>query len=156
MKGRNFLVVSILFFVICNILLIPVCEASNPFTDVPSAHWAYDALSLLAARGLLSGYPDGAFKGASSVTRYEMASAVARVLAEIDVEKVDKRDIDLIKELVAEFSDELGTLNVKVEKIDARLDVMEKDIGGWSMSGVFQFDAKFGADVQKRFDEQPW
>ncbi|MDI9392769.1 MAG: S-layer homology domain-containing protein, partial [Synergistota bacterium] len=58
--------------------------AANPFMDVPMNHWAYDAVSQLASRGVVSGYPDGAFKGEWKATRYEMASVVARALAYVD------------------------------------------------------------------------
>ena len=36
--------------------------AANLFMDVPMNHWAYDAVSQLASRGVVSGYPDGAFR----------------------------------------------------------------------------------------------
>ncbi|MDR7570917.1 MAG: S-layer homology domain-containing protein, partial [Armatimonadota bacterium] len=32
---------------------------SQPFADVPTNHWAYDAIAELAAKGLIEGYPDG-------------------------------------------------------------------------------------------------
>ena len=59
----------------------PVFAATNPFMDVPMNHWAYDAIGQLAAHGILSGYPDGTYKGKQPTTRYEMASALARALA---------------------------------------------------------------------------
>ena len=30
--------------------------AANPFADVPTDHWAYDAVSTLAADGVIEGY----------------------------------------------------------------------------------------------------
>ena len=30
--------------------------AANPFSDVPADHWAYDAVSQLAADGVIEGY----------------------------------------------------------------------------------------------------
>ena len=32
--------------------------ANNPFSDVPADSWAYDAVSTLAADGVIDGYPD--------------------------------------------------------------------------------------------------
>ena len=125
---------------------VPAFAASNPFMDVPANHWAYDAISQLASRGVISGYPDGSYKGGQPATRYEMASAVARALAKIDFEKASKQDLELLKKLVLELKDELDALGVKVDKIDGRLKVMEKDLGGWSMAGQLRFDAKFGAE----------
>lgn len=121
--------------------------AANPFMDVPEGHWAYDAVAQLAARGVISGYPDGAFKGTQPATRYEMASVVARSLAKVDLEKASKHDMDMLKKLVMEFKDELDALGVKVDKIDKRVSVLEDGIGGWKLRGSFRFDAKFaGSD----------
>ncbi|EFQ23342.1 S-layer domain protein [Aminomonas paucivorans DSM 12260] len=118
--------------------------AANPFMDVPMNHWAYDAVSQLASHGVISGYPDGSYKGAQPATRYEMASIVARALAKVDLDKASKQDVEMLKKLVVEFKDELDALGVKVDKIDARVAVLEKDMGGWSLSGQFRMDAKFG------------
>ena len=120
---------------------------TNPFMDVPQGHWAYDAVALLASRGIVSGYPDGAFKGAQPATRYEMASVVARALVTIDAEKASKQDLELLKKLVMEFKDELDALGVKVDKIDKRVAVLEDGTGGWKIRGTFRFDAKFSNDT---------
>ena len=127
---------------------VPAFAATNPFMDVPASHWAYDAVAQLAARGVISGYPDGSYKGAQPATRYEMASVVARAMARIDMEKASKQDVEMLKKLIVEFKDELDALGVKVDRIDARLAVMEKDLGGWSMSGQFRFDANFGMNEE--------
>ena len=130
-------------------IALPAFASSNPFMDVPANHWAYDAVAQLASRGVISGYPDGSYKGGQPATRYEMASTVARMLAKIDMEKAGKQDLELLKKLVLELKDELDALGVKVDKIDGRLKVMEKDLGGWSMSGELRFDAMFGADEKQ-------
>lgn len=118
--------------------------AANPFMDVPMNHWAYDAVSQLAARGIVTGYPDGAFKGEWKATRYEMASIVARALAYVDMNKASKEDLELLKRLVVEFKDELDALGVKVEDLDGRVSTLEKDIGGWRFWGELRLDAKWG------------
>ena len=117
--------------------------AANPFMDVPAGHWSYDAVAQLAAKGVVSGYPDGAFKGAQPATRYEMASVVARALAKVDAEKASKQDLDMLKKLVMEFKNELDALGVKVDKIDKRVAVIEDRLGGWKLRGQFWFDAAF-------------
>jgi hypothetical protein len=116
--------------------------AANPFADVPAGHWAYDAVAQLAADGLISGYPDGAFKGARQATRYEVAAMVARAVARGDELHASKQDLELLKKLVMEFKDELDAMGVKVNKLDKRVSTLEKNIGGWKISGVLKFDAK--------------
>ncbi|UCH34782.1 MAG: S-layer homology domain-containing protein, partial [Armatimonadota bacterium] len=59
--------------------------AQGAFSDVPSDHWAYDAVQELAQDGVIIGYPDGTFKGQRQMTRYEFAMALSRIL---DMERV--------------------------------------------------------------------
>ena len=53
--------------------LVTTAFAANPFSDVTPDSWAYQAVSQLAASGIVNGYPDGTFKGQNDITRYEMA-----------------------------------------------------------------------------------
>ncbi len=117
--------------------------AANPFADVPMNHWAYDAVAQLAANGIVVGYPDGAYKGPQPATRYELAAVVARALANVDMNKASKQDLEMLKKLVVEFKSELDALGVKVDKLDARVAVLEERIGGWKFSGNFRFTAKW-------------
>jgi len=124
----------------------PAFANVNPFMDVPMNHWAYDAIGQLAARGVLSGYPDGTYKGNQPTTRYEMASALARALAVVDMTKASKQDVEMLKKLVVEFKDELDALGVKVDKLDSRVAALEAGVGGWKFWGEFRFDAKFAGE----------
>lgn len=117
--------------------------AANPFSDVPPGHWGYDAVDQLASRGAVLGCGDGTFQGNRPMTRYEMASIVARTLAMIDMEKAEDRDVQVLKDLVMEFHDELSVLGVGVEGLDTRVAVLEENMGGWKMWGQFRMDAKF-------------
>ncbi|MDR1977752.1 MAG: S-layer homology domain-containing protein [Synergistaceae bacterium] len=118
----------------------PAFAATNPFMDVPINHWSYDAIGQLAARGVLSGYPDGTYKGKQPTTRYEMASALARALALVDLTKASKQDVEMLKKLVVEFKDELDALGVRVDQIDGRLAKIEDRLGGWKITGVLRAD----------------
>ena len=121
----------------------PALAATNPFMDVPQGHWSYDAVGLLASRGIVSGYPDGAFKGAQPATRYEMASVVARALVTVDAEKASRQNPGRLKKVVMEFKDELDALGVKVDSLDKRVAVLEENLGGWKLYGELYFDAQF-------------
>ncbi|MBR4748129.1 MAG: S-layer homology domain-containing protein [Abditibacteriota bacterium] len=74
--------------------------AQTTFSDVPRDHWAYDAVSELEAVGLLVGYPDGEFKGKRTMTRYEFALVLTRLLPYLGEEGLDvsgfakKSDLD--------------------------------------------------------------
>ena len=118
----------------------PVLAETNPFMDVPMNHWAYDAIGQLAAHGILSGYPDGLYKGKQQTTRYEMASALARALAVVDMTKASKQDVEMLKRLVLEFKDELDALGVRVDELDERVSVLENRLGGWHIHGSLVLD----------------
>ena len=93
--------------------------AANPFSDVPADHWAYDAVSQLAADGVIEGYGDTTFLGNQNITRYEMAQMIAKAMAKTDVSAADKA---LIDKLAAEFSDELNNLGVRVSNLERNAD----------------------------------
>lgn len=138
-----------LFLVALIVLATPAFADSNPFADVPAGHWSYDAVALLASRGVVSGYPDGQYKGGQLATRYELASVVARALTKIDMDKASKEDVELVKKLVAEYKNELDALGVKVADIDKRVAGLEKGLGGLRLNGFIWFDAKWtGSDNQ--------
>ena len=117
--------------------------AANPFVDVPMNHWAYDAISQLAAKGIIQGYPDGTYRGNHPMTRYEMSMLVARALATVDMEKASKEDVEMLKKLVVEFKDELEALGVRVDALDERVAVLEEGVGGWKFWGELRLDAKW-------------
>ena len=96
--------------------------AANPFSDVPADHWAYDAVSQLAADGVINGYGDGTYRGDKNITRYEMAQLIAKAMAKADVSAKDKA---LIDKLAAEFSDELNNLGVRVAKLEKHADMVK-------------------------------
>jgi hypothetical protein len=120
---------------------------AQPFADVPTNHWAYDAIAELAAKGLIEGYPDGTFKGDRAMTRYEMAMVVARLLARIEsiqvpsptAPQVTKADLDAIQRLVNEFRAELAALGVRVTAIEEELNAIKARLDNVRMTGGLRF-----------------
>ncbi len=92
--------------------------AANPFEDVPADHWAYDAVSQLAADGVIEGYGDGTYRGEQEITRYEMAQMVARAMAK----RPSGADKALVDKLAAEFADELNSLGIRVGALEKKVD----------------------------------
>lgn len=86
---------------------------ANPFADVASDHWAYDAVSELARDGIIEGYGDGAFNGDANMTRYEMAQIVAKAMHS-DLNGEQKQVVD---KLAQEFSAELKQLGEDVAEV---------------------------------------
>jgi len=138
---------------------------AQPFADVPTDHWAYDAIAELAAKGLIEGYPDGAFRGDRAMTRYEMAMVVARLLARIEAIKIpplppdlartkdvaavaaalaatDKRltaKLATVQRLVAEFRAELAALGVRVTAVEEELAAIRARLDNTRINGDMRF-----------------
>jgi len=56
------------------------------FSDVKKTHWAYPYLmDLVSKYQIISGYPDGTFKGTKTLTRNEVAVAVAKALGRVEI-----------------------------------------------------------------------
>lgn len=137
MKKTAMLVVLILVFA------APVF-AQGPFNDVPTDHWAYDAVNQLQKDGIIIGYPDGTYGGKRAMSRYEFAVAIARLQipgagAEVDTSKfatkdelskyalkselpdlskyATKADVDALRKLIDEFRDEIAALGVDVDAL---------------------------------------
>ncbi|WP_315443600.1 S-layer homology domain-containing protein [uncultured Selenomonas sp.] len=96
--------------------------AANPFSDVPRDHWAYDAVTQLAADGVVEGYGDGTYRGDRNITRYEMAQMVAKAMAKDNMSASDRA---LVDRLAAEFADELNNLGVRVTKLERNADMVK-------------------------------
>lgn len=102
---------------------------ADPFADVPSNHWAYQAIASLAADGLVEGYTDGKFKGDRPLSRYEMAVLVARVIAKVQANGAgyaSKVDLDKLQKLIDALKDELDSLGVRVTNVEDALDALDK------------------------------
>ncbi len=93
--------------------------AANPFSDVSTSDWAYQAISQLSDQGMVEGYPDGTFKGQQNITRYEAAQIVARLLAREDQLNAEQKAT--VNKLAAEYADELENLGVRVTKLEKKV-----------------------------------
>lgn len=104
-------------------LMLVAPALAQPFADVPTDHWAYDAIAELAAKGLIEGYPDGSFKGDRAMTRYEMAMVVARLLARIEAIKIPPLPADLARTpaVTAAITAAEGRQTAALRAVDTRL-----------------------------------
>jgi hypothetical protein len=67
---------------------VSFAAAQDAFPDTPANHWAYKLLADAKHLGLLSGYPDGLYRGSRPVSRYEMAVAMHAVYRNLE-ERID-------------------------------------------------------------------
>jgi hypothetical protein len=122
---------------------LPAAAAqAEDMRDLAPDHWAYRAIEQLIERyGVMEGFPDQTFRGTKTVTRYELAAALAKVMARMDalaagqkptapvkapVSAVDKATLDKLK---AEFSGELAVLEGRVKKQEDALAEIQTTMG---------------------------
>jgi hypothetical protein len=112
--------------------------------DLSADHWAYGAVQDLSNKGLIKGYPPGGdFFGKRTVSRYEMATLIQRVLASIEDKLADKADkgaaapaaavvdtkaLDEVRRLVNEFKIELGVIGSDLEKVKGQIGEFRQEL----------------------------
>lgn len=93
-------------------------SAANPFADVDTSSWAYQAVSQLSDQGVVDGYPDGTFKGDKNVSRYELAQIIAHLMAKED--SLNDSQKATVQKLSAEYADDLQNLGVRVKELEKK------------------------------------
>ncbi|MFN3410657.1 MAG: S-layer homology domain-containing protein [Exilispira sp.] len=157
-----FLFIFILIINLSNIFSI-ICFAqtapsipSNFFTDVPQSHWAYEALLKLYQSGLITGYPDGTYKGNQPMSRYEIALIIYKLLIYLQSQikntgstisntnltpenfdqiineilqksRISEEEIKIIKDLINEFKNELISMESQFKSLELRVEALEKN-----------------------------
>jgi hypothetical protein len=101
--------------------------------DVSPGDWAFEALRNLVERyGCIAGYPDRTFRGNKPLTRYEFAAGLNSCMQQIERligggdRSLSDADLESVKRLTDEFKAELAALGARVDNLEARVGVVEK------------------------------
>jgi len=149
-------------------------KAQDAFKDLDPNHWAYQAVTNLQQKGILEGYPDGYFRGKRTLTRYEFAVALNRMIDKLGLDKIQQgggpagpqgergpageqgpagpqgppgmtpEEVAEMKRLATEFRNELTSLGANVRDINNRLDALAKDVA--DIKDTLSRMPKFGGD----------
>ncbi|MBV6627421.1 MAG: carbohydrate porin [Rivularia sp. (in: Bacteria)] len=100
----------------------------DELSDVKPTDWAYQALkSLIERYGVITGLPDGTFKGNRAVTRYEFATGLAAALDKVEdaiatsiSDRYIQQDKITLRRLQKEFAQALRDLRTRLNDIDSR------------------------------------
>ena len=76
---------------ICTVTMGISGAMAQTFNDLPSSHWAYEAVEYLYENGVVVGYPDGSYKADNNVIRAEFCSMVVSAL------RLREKSIDSIR-----------------------------------------------------------
>jgi hypothetical protein len=150
---KKFIILSLLVLILG--LVVPVSAQS--FKDVPSDHWAYDAINNLVSAGIVEGYPDGEYKGQRSMTRYEMAVMVSRALDSITEEQnamkegLNREQAQYVIEIVRRLMEKNGQDSISEAQAAEVIELVE------ALTAEFKSELKvLGADfdvLAKEVDE---
>nr|WP_290223449.1 iron uptake porin [Trichocoleus desertorum] len=105
----------------------------SELSDVQPTDWAYQALKSLVERyGVVTGYPDGTFRGRRSLTRYEFAAILNAVFAEINDSitggrrtDLEPEDVETLQQLQSTYGLALSTLRDRLTGLDGRVTELE-------------------------------
>ena len=154
MKHKRLALSVLSTLIISSNAYLPAASAAagdGMFADVPTNHWAYEAVMQLKSAGLVNGISANKFDGEQKVTRYQMSKLVANALSHQELASNENKAT--MDKLAAEFADELKSL----EKLSKRVGDLEKHKKGvadnFTVHGHFQqtVEAKnhAGGDTQK-------
>ena len=102
-----------------------LAATADSFSDVPKDHWSYEALDYLAKEGVIEGMGNSTFEGGRTMTRYEVASIVAKAMQKGGGYFGDKT---VLEKLHAEYADEINVLQQQVAKNTKQIEQNTKDI----------------------------
>ncbi len=145
----------------------PVYAQTASFPDVPANHWAYQAVTDLANKGYVKGYPNGQFLGGRALTRYEFATVIDRMVQEIDdlnqkvaqgqppttpaSAPVTQDDLNKIQVLVDGFKDQLAAIQstaaTQQAQFQSEMDKLRSDLAAVKTEA----DNSFGAGPGRKY-----
>ncbi|BAS27561.1 hypothetical protein LIP_1715 [Limnochorda pilosa] len=108
----------------------PLWAQEQTIRDVPSGHWAYEAVRRLIDEGYLTLYDDRTFRGDQPVDRYTFAAAIARILDQVGsgAATPSSSDVQVLKDLATEFRQELRDWYQSEETLTQRIQAAEKSV----------------------------
>lgn len=89
--------------------------------DVPADHWAREAVALIVSQGLITGFPDGTFRGDLPLTRYQAALILARALPQLNVQALPVSDQATVQRALTGLQPELAVIRQQVQLLSDML-----------------------------------
>lgn len=128
----------------------PALAQGAAFPDVPANHWAYQAVHDLADKGYVIGYPNGQFLGKRTLTRYEFATVIDRIVQTINTLK----PVPAVETPTGTpvTQDDLNKVNALVDTFRTQLDAIQSEINGDPATGKIGFQDQIDALRQDVLD----
>lgn len=116
--------------VIILFLILGTKSSTSALKDVPSGHWAKDAVDeVVNDYGFMQGDPNGHFGGQRSLSRYEFAKTISRMIEYVNEEiDSDRKDLENIVSVMELFQNELKVIETKMNTIQEEVRSQNKAI----------------------------
>jgi len=124
--------------------------SADSFSDVPKDHWSYEALDALAKDGIIEGYPDGTFQGNRTMSRYEVATIVAKAMGKTG----SIGDQAILEKLEREYGTELEALNKKIDAVDKKVDAVNQKADKFKVSGLARVQSGSDDGVHSNYNNR--
>lgn len=97
------------------------------YQDVSKEHWAYKAINNLVENQIID-EKEVNFNGNASLTRYQFAYELSKLFNKLDMEKIDKKEIEILRGIVTNFSAELNKIGFDYKEFEEKLSQTSEDI----------------------------
>ncbi|QOS82176.1 S-layer homology domain-containing protein [Paenibacillus sp. JNUCC31] len=127
---------------------VQAAQATLKFKDVPSTHWAAEAINSAVEQGYFKGYADGTFKPSSPVTKAEMASILGRLADQPDAATQEQNNFtdvpDWAKSGVS-IAIKKGFISPSKYngKLDAQAPLQRGEMASWLTQGLTVVDPEY-------------
>ncbi|MGC5776549.1 S-layer homology domain-containing protein [Paenibacillus pabuli] len=127
---------------------VQAAQATLQFKDVPSTHWAAEAINSAVEQGYFKGYADGTFKPSSPVTKAEMASILGRLADQPDATTQEQNNFtdvpDWAKSGVS-IAIKKGFISPSKYngKLDAQAALQRGEMASWLTQGLTAVDPEY-------------
>ena len=101
--------------------------AELKYEDIDKNHWAYTSVQTLVNEGIIE-EDTFKFEGNKPLTRYQFAYDLNNALKKIDLEKANKKELDILETLVVDFSNELNKIGFDAQAFEERMTNIESEI----------------------------
>jgi len=105
-------------------------DDEDVFSDVPRDHWAYQDIQYLAQRGILEGLPGGTYKGDEPITRYQVATLVARTVRYLqnNMGSTNQQDLSTLEDLVYKLSERVDSTSSSTSQLQSQVNDLQAQV----------------------------
>lgn len=116
------LLTGLMFFII-----FTLSYSELKYEDIDKNHWAYESVQKLVDEGIIE-EDSFRFEGNKPLSRYQFAYDLSNALNKIDLEKANKKELDILETLVVDFSNELNKIGFDAKTFEERMENVESEI----------------------------